>query len=108
MDGCDGTNRIPRMGRRHNTWTHWKWQLQLVCCVIRHIHHSDDCVTGNDVLHYHEWDYRDHIACVHVGHYRGCVLVVPEYLWKRYFNHSDKRNGKIQRDIELGPDSNDD
>ena len=96
MDWTDWTYWTHRMGRRHNTWTHWKRELlRLVERIVRYIHHSDDCVTGNDVFYYNHGHHGHHAACIHVGDYRGGVLAVPEHYQKRDFDYIDKRNGNL-------------
>jgi hypothetical protein len=85
MDGRDGANRIPRMGRWTDTWTHWKRQLRFVSSFIGYVHHSDDSDTGNDVLHYDKCDYST-FATRHDksdADYIGRVLVVREQLEQR-------------------------
>jgi hypothetical protein len=74
MDWTDWTYWTHRVGRRHNTWTHRWIELQFVGGDVGYIHHSDDCVTGNDILHYRTNHFRNYVTSVHDGHYGRGLL----------------------------------
>lgn len=78
MDWNHGADWTERMGRRTDPGTHWEWGLHVVASVVGYIHHGDDRVTGNDVLHYEHGHNGHHTPRVHVGYYRRGALVVPE------------------------------
>ena len=71
--GSDGIDGLGWMGK---SWSRRQSELQPIGSYIGHIHHSDDRVAGNDVLHNYKYNYRDHVACIHVGHYHRGILGV--------------------------------
>ena len=97
MDWTDWTYWTHRVGRRHDTWTHWKRKLlELIECDIGYIHHGDDRVTGNDVLYHEHGHHGHHAACLHVGHHGRRVLAVPEHFRCGIDHRTDEWHRHIQ------------
>ena len=84
------------MGWVGKRWTRRQPELQLICSDVEYIHHSDDCVTGNDILHYYDGHYRNYIA-YNDSTYIGRILGVSKQLGIRISSHTHWRNCNIQR-----------
>lgn len=100
MEGRDGTNWTPRMGRWTNAGerrSHRRRELQRISGVLRYIHHSDGCVTGNDILHYIANNYGDRSTWVHGGTLIRRILGVSEYVWVHGGRYIDEWNSCLQR-----------
>jgi hypothetical protein len=105
MDWSDWTNWTHRMGGWRDARTcraHRERELQLICSVVGYIHHSDGCVTWNDVLHYISNNYGNRSTWVHDGTLDRRVLGVSEQFWVLGIDYIDERNSRVQRSIRYG------